>query len=53
MEEDMKKLNITEDMAEDIKQWRQLISRPTPISGKLGKLNGEEEDDDDDEPSAL
>ena len=28
-EEDMRKLNITEDMAEDRKQWRQLISRPT------------------------
>ena len=25
-EEDMRKLNITEDMAEDRKQWRQLIS---------------------------
>ena len=29
MEEDTRKLNITEDMAEDRKQWRQLISRPT------------------------
>ena len=25
VEEDMRKLNITEDMAEDRKQWRQLI----------------------------
>ena len=25
-EEDMRKLNITEDMAEDRKQWRQLLS---------------------------
>ena len=30
MEEEMRKINITEDMAEDIKQWRQLISCPTP-----------------------
>ena len=30
LEEDMRNLNITEDMAEDRKQWRQLISRPTP-----------------------
>ena len=33
VEEDMKKLNITEDMAEDRKQWRQLISRLTPGVG--------------------
>ena len=33
VEEDMRKLNITEDMAEDRKQWRQLISRPTPKEG--------------------
>ena len=33
MEEDMRKLNITEDMAEDRKQWRQLISYPTPGVG--------------------
>ena len=33
VEEDMKKLNITEDMAEDRKQWNQLISRPTPGVG--------------------
>mgnify|MGYP001793265717 CR=1 FL=1 len=46
VEEDMRKLNITEDMAEDRKQWRQLISRPTPGEGKLGTVN--EEDDNDD-----
>ena len=34
VEEDIRKLNIMEDMAEDRKQWRQLISRPTPRSGK-------------------
>ena len=33
VEEDMRKLTITEDMAEDTKQWRQLISRPTPGMG--------------------
>ena len=33
VEEDMWKLNIIEDMAEDTKQWRQLISRPTPGVG--------------------
>ena len=30
MEEDMRKLNIKEDMAEDTKQRRRLISCPTP-----------------------
>ena len=29
VEEDTRKLNITEDMVEDRKQWRKLISRPT------------------------
>ena len=33
VEEDMRKLNITEDMAVDRKQWRQLTSRPTPGVG--------------------
>ena len=33
VEEDMRKQNITEDMAEDRKQWRQLISHPTPGVG--------------------
>ena len=42
----MTKINITEDMAEDRKQWRQLISHPTPGVGKLGMIN--EDDDDDD-----
>ena len=32
-EEDMRKLNITEDMAVERKQWRQLILRPTPGVG--------------------
>ena len=27
VEEDMRRLNITEDMAEDRQQWRRLISR--------------------------
>ena len=29
VQENMRKLKITEDMAEDIKQWRKRISRPT------------------------
>ena len=33
VEEDMRKLNITEDMAENRKQRRQLISRSTPGVG--------------------
>ena len=33
VEEDMRKLNITEDMAEDRKQYRQFISCPTPGVG--------------------
>ena len=33
VEGDLRKLNITEDMAEDRKQWRQFISRPTPGVG--------------------
>ena len=36
VEEDVRKLNITEDMAEDRKQRRRFISRPTPKSGQLG-----------------
>ena len=35
VEKDMNKLNITEDMAEDRKQWRQLISCPIPEVGNL------------------
>ena len=30
VEENLRKLNIIEDMVEDRKQWKQLISRPTP-----------------------
>ena len=33
VEEDMMKLDIRNDMAEDRKQWRQLMSRPTPGVG--------------------
>ena len=33
IEEDTVKLNITEDMADDKKPWRQLISRPIPGVG--------------------
>ena len=33
VEKGMRKLNITEDMVEDRKQWRRLISRPTPGVG--------------------
>ena len=32
-EEHMRKLNIKEDMAEDRKKWRQLISHPTSRLG--------------------
>ena len=43
MEEGMRKLNITEDMAENRKQWKQLRS------GKLGAINEDDNDDDDDD----
>ena len=33
VEEDLRKLNITEDLTEDRKQLRQLISCPTPGVG--------------------
>ena len=33
VEEDMRKLNIRQDMAEERIQWRQLISCPTPVMG--------------------
>ena len=47
VEEDMRKYNIKEDMAEDSKQWRQSSHiTSNRRSGKLGMLN--EEDDDDD-----
>ena len=34
VEEDMRKLNITEEEAEDRQQWKRLISRPTPAMGQ-------------------
>mgnify|MGYP001793408650 CR=1 FL=1 len=47
MEEDMGKLNIMEDMAEDRKHYfRQLTSQPTPGVGNLGTLNENEIYDD-------
>ena len=47
MEEDTRKLNVTKVMAEDRKQWRQLISRrtPGPRSEKLGTVNDDDGDD--------
>ena len=45
-EKGMRKLNITEDMADNRHQWRQLISS---LSGKLGTLNEDGDDDDDDD----
>ena len=33
VEENMRKLNIIEDMVENRRQWRHLISRPTPGVG--------------------
>ena len=33
VKEDMRKLNFMKDMVEDRKQWRQLISCPTPGVG--------------------
>ena len=41
MEEDMRKLDITKDMAED----RKITSKPR--SGKLGLVNKDDDDDDD------
>ena len=38
VEEDMRKLNIMEDMAEDRQQWGRFISRLTPGVGKLRRL---------------
>ena len=37
VEEDMRKLNITENLAQDRQQWRQLTSNPR--SEKLGTIN--------------
>ena len=45
MEEDMRKLNIIEDMAED-KTVEATHITSSPRSGKLGTINEEEEDDD-------
>ena len=36
-------------MAEDRKQWRQLISRPTQGVGNFGTINDYDGDDDDDD----
>ena len=33
VEDDTRKLNITEDMAEDRKLWRELVPRPSPGVG--------------------
>ena len=57
LEEDMRKLNITEDMTEDRKQWKQLISSPTPCSVlmhhgtdfRIGTLNEDDDTDDNDD----
>ena len=46
MEEDRRKLNIMEDMAEDRKQWRQLISC---LTSNVGMSNKDDDDDDDDD----
>ena len=37
VEEDMRKLKVTEDMAEDRHQWRRLISHLTPGVGNQGR----------------
>ena len=52
VEEDIRKLNIAEDMAEGKKQWRQLITS-NPRSGKLGARNEDNDDDDDDDDGPL
>ena len=50
VEEDMRKLKIMEGMAEDRKQWKQLVSCLTPgVGSKLGTINDDDDDDDDDE----
>ena len=50
VEEDMTKINITEDMAEDRKQWRQLICiMSNARSGKPWTLNKDDNDDDNDD----
>ena len=57
MEEDMRKLNITEDVSEDRKQWRYITHiTSNPRSGKLGTINEDDDvhvdDDDDDDDDA-
>ena len=47
MKEDMRKLNIMEDMVEDIRQVTHITSNPR--SGKQGSLNNNDDDDDDDD----
>ena len=37
VEENTRKLKITEDISENGKQWRQLISRPTPGVENYGR----------------
>ena len=49
VEEDMRKFNITEDMAEDRKQWRQLISSSTPGVGARDVNENDVDNDDDDD----
>ena len=51
VEEDMRKLNITEDMAENRKQWKQLISTPTQgvVNEGDGDCDGDDGDDDGDD----
>ena len=37
VEEDLRHLNVREDMVCDRQQWRQLMSRPTPAVGQDGR----------------
>ena len=37
VEEDLRRLNIREDMVDDRQQWRRLISRLTPAVGQDGR----------------
>ena len=46
MEEDMRMLNITEDMAEDRKKVKATHIMSNPRSGKLGTVNEDNDDDD-------
>ena len=52
MEEDMSKLNNTEDMAKYRKQWRELINyhvQPQEWEIRDSKINKDDDDDDDDD----